>query len=206
MSHHAHAMQTGLSVEENEITVPEMSHDRVSQSELDRVQLLQLGQSVQGLHRTWLGALGLDALGTRIRERTVVHQLGHLIDVVPGDQFRVGEVHRDLDRNNHLLHGDRRITGDHGPGRKIGSLAHEVASDPAGLALEPGHDRFERRSRFAHGLEHSRHVVVHESRDVELQELSEIVDVVGIRIGRDLSGELPVELHDLQKFRREIVF
>ena len=35
-------MQTGLSVEENEITVPQMSHDRVSQSELDRVQLLQL--------------------------------------------------------------------------------------------------------------------------------------------------------------------
>lgn len=108
--------------------------------------------------RGWVGAL-------------VDERLEH-VDVMRGNPLGYGEVARDAPRHPELIDVDQGVAGDDRASREVDTLAHEVATDAAVLALEPLAERLDWPAGAVHvGSGNPGLAVVHERDDCMLQQL-----------------------------------
>ncbi|KAI3487069.1 hypothetical protein L1887_49105 [Cichorium endivia] len=159
VGHHRGTMQRGLSVEQKDIAVAQMTQHllvgdgragRAAETSkgaallLGRVLLRReelVGQSGPLLYAE-LVELSLGTVfaangdGTRVLERTVDDELTHELNVVHRDRLRIGELASKDGRNADLVGLDVDVGRDDGSCSKVDTLAHHVLSEETLLLFE----------------------------------------------------------------------
>mmetsp|Transcript_15235 Transcript_15235/g.35012 ORF Transcript_15235/g.35012 Transcript_15235/m.35012 type:complete len:225 (+) Transcript_15235:3832-4506(+) len=127
--HDGHFVQRRLPIEHDNVAVLDVPlHTVAVLQRLLRVRLPQVQPQP---------VLANDVSSARKVDRAVLNELLQLVDVEGRDDLWVGQVARDGARHAHLVDGEVGVWSDDGTRREVDSLAHQVASDAALLALEP---------------------------------------------------------------------
>ena len=128
VTHHAHAMQSGLTVEKHAVAV---HHVAVHDVAVVKHDVLAVGVS----QRNALAALALQNLRTGVLLGSVAHEAHQksAIHVVHNDRLR--DVLRNLQRDTELSYGKIGIGRNDGTRGEIHALAHEVAAHATALAV-----------------------------------------------------------------------
>ena len=138
-------------------------------------------------------------LGTRIVVRAIVHVLPQLLHVVGINNLGIGEVHGNLKRHTQLINRDVGIGRDDRPGRKVDTLAHQVATDASLFALEPLDERTDGTTGTLKSGVDTGTGIVNQGRHIVLQHHAEDVNVLldtlfdaqlELVVGLDQDGQL----------------
>ena len=105
VTHHRHAVECRLTVEEDGITVHEMAIDRIAEIESDFrcLHMLQANHAAIAPH---------DCLCTRPLIGAILDEAVELVTIVLSDDLRLRKIHRNLGRNTNLCDTDIRVRCD----------------------------------------------------------------------------------------------
>lgn len=103
----------------------------------------------------------------------IVTVSGRTVANKPRTSFRIRQVHCNAPRYADLIELEIRVASDHGSGRKVYTLSHEVTTESTFLPFQAGANRFNGTSRFLECLWNSSDIIVHVSGDVELAAFDE---------------------------------
>ena len=195
---HRPLVQRRLPIEEDVVAVNHMPVHDVALVQIDHV-----GVDVPQRDHPLL-LLDEDRLGTRVF-RAVADVHHQAVAVVGRHDFGLREVCRNLFRNAELVDVNVGVGRDDGAGGEIDSLAHQVATDAAGLGAQSGLERLEWPTRPLCGRWHALDVVVDVGRHVEFEVERVLLDVVPRLALVDLLAELLVAANDINEFVREVV-
>mmetsp|Transcript_11745 Transcript_11745/g.47415 ORF Transcript_11745/g.47415 Transcript_11745/m.47415 type:complete len:693 (-) Transcript_11745:659-2737(-) len=199
VSHHGHLVQRRLSVEDNDVSVLHVPLHLVAVLQVDVRRLLDVTQvAARALVRD-------DVLGAGVIRRAVADQLVHAVAVERRHDLGVCEVARDRAGHADLVDADVRVGRDDGASGEVHSLAHEVASHAALLALEALRDRLQSPAALLYNSRHVRDVVVAERVDVRLQEALEVADDVRRRVTRELRLQSQVGADDVTELVCQVI-
>ena len=199
VTHHTHFMQSGLSVEDHQVTISHVSLHSVATLEVEVTALGMVSQVNP------LPSVTDDVLGPRILAVTLPHQMLHLVDVERGHNLGEGEVLGDAPGHAHLVNPQVRVWGDDSPSTEVHSLAHQVSSDSPFFTLQPGLNGLQRSATFLHGSWETRHVVIRQRGHVELKHLDVLQDDVGGRPLLLVPDQLVVGLQDVRQLVGQVI-
>ena len=149
MGHHGHAVQRRLSVEQHHVVLQQVSEQHVADlqvlhqlSNIFRVPPVAVGEDEP------LSVLLQKVVGPWVAVGSVQQHLLHLVHVLGVDGLREGEFLGHGDGHDQLVDSDVRVWRNDRPRREVHPLGTQVGcsnkygtSEPAGLALQPGHQR-----------------------------------------------------------------
>ena len=122
MSHHRHAVESRLAVEEDDVTIHQVTIDNITdvKNNLLRIHVAETDNAAIG---------ATDRLRTRELQRTVLDELVQLVTIEASDPLRASQVHRNLLRHTQLRDRDVRVRCDNGAGGELHTLALNVVAD-----------------------------------------------------------------------------
>jgi hypothetical protein len=159
---HGHLVERRLTVEENDVTVLQMTLNNPPVLK-ERIRPLVVPQ-VDPVSR-----IPHNISRSRVLVRSVPDELLQVLDVVGRDSLGVGERSRDRERNADLVEGQVRVTGDDGTSGEVDTLAHEVTAETTFFALQAGSNRLDGTTGLLQRLRLTGEVVVHVGSDVPLR-------------------------------------
>ena len=130
MAHDRHLVQRGLPIEQDVVTILKVSLDFVADFQVDVRAVAQHAQINLPL------IVADDVLGTWPLAWTVDNEGSELVNVLSSHNLRHSQAHCDHVRHSQLVKVQIRIRSDDRSGRKVDSLAHQVASQTSFFALE----------------------------------------------------------------------
>jgi len=145
VTHHAHLVQRGLTIEDDDVAILDVSFHFVA---IFQVKVARLANETKV---QTLPVVPDDVLRARMLVRAVPDQLVHPVDVERGDDFRIGHVQRDRTRHADFVDAQVGIGGDDGTRREVDTLAHQIASDAPFFTPEPLLQRFQWPAAGAYG-------------------------------------------------------
>lgn len=131
-------MERGLPVEDDVVTISQLSLDDVAWSKMGLSAVPLVGEVDLPV------VVPNDIFGTRPFGRTVGNELLHHVHILSRDVLRDSQVHCDGLRHTQLVKLQDGVWRDDRSGREVHSLAHEVTTDSAFLALEARPDVLDR--------------------------------------------------------------
>ena len=163
VAHHGHFVQRRLPVKQDDIPV-----DHVAIHDVAAFQFQFFGRVREAVAPP---ARRLDhTLGPRIR--VAIRDIhGQFRQVQLGHRDRVGQIGRNAQRHAQLVQRNVGVGRNDGARRKVAALAHQVVAHAALLGAEALLERLERPPTAPLARrQHPRHIIVHESGHVVLQE------------------------------------
>ena len=196
--HHAHLVQTRLPVEEHIVAVAQMAlHDPAGlQSDLAAPVVLEINALARVTdHIASAGVFG----------RPIADQFRQVRSVKRRHPLGVCEVASNTARHADLVELQVRVARNHGTCREVHTLAHQVATQAALLALEACADRLDRAARRLQRLRQACNVVVHVRRHMVLQQVRKVVENVRRRTLLLHPGEVRTGADDVGQLVGEVV-
>lgn len=130
MAHHGHFVESGLTVEDDQVAVADVPLHLVAALQ---VQIGRLGVEPQV---DTVAILTDDVLGARVLRVASLDQLLHFLYVERGDDFGESHVLGDTSRHSYLIDPQIGIGGDDGTGREIDTLTHQITTNTTFLACK----------------------------------------------------------------------
>ena len=167
------------------------------------VQINHIGIHVFQRHHALL-LLQEHGLGTGILG-AVADVRHEAVAIVRRHNLGLGEVARNLLGNTELIHVNVGVRRNHGTRREIHALAHEVAAHTTRLRTETRLERLEGAPAALSRRSHALDIVIHVGRDIKLQHLRVLHNVVARSALVHLLAELLIVAHDIDQLVGQIV-
>mmetsp|Transcript_8389 Transcript_8389/g.18377 ORF Transcript_8389/g.18377 Transcript_8389/m.18377 type:complete len:455 (+) Transcript_8389:3757-5121(+) len=169
MSHDRHFVETGLTVEDDDVVVPEVTFYDPSIFQTEFVLIFNVTQ----IDASSIGADNM--FGTRMAQRSIGYEFSQNGYIERSDAFRHRQIGSDAAWDSHVFDSQIWIRRDDRPGGKVHPLSHQISTNSPLLSLETLLDRLERPSASTLGhLWHSSHLVIHRRSHIVLQALLEL--------------------------------
>ena len=168
MAHNGHLVQTGLTVEQDNIVIAKVAFHNPTL----RQQQLRLVLDVPKVDAGTVTANNV--FGTGMLRWTIRHQLRQFRHIVGRNLYRNRQIHGHRSRYTDLMNAEIGIGRYHRTRAEIYALAHQIATNTTFLALQTLCDGLERTTRSLRHLRHAPNLIVHERRHVVLQRQLEL--------------------------------
>jgi len=191
MAHQRHFMERGLSVEDDIVVIIQVALDCVANLQMLVRAVLQNSQvNVASVD-------SLDVLCTGPVVSSAIDQSPQSLLVVLGDDLGHGQVHSDLQRHSELIQTQVRVRSDDRSRREVYSFTHQVTSETTFFTLQTRPNSLDRFSSLVLSCASALDVVIHDSGNIELEHVTQVLDRRVIVAVLDRPLNFVVHLDDL---------